>query len=369
MGLYLRKSVKVGPLRFNLSKSGVGVSAGVRGLRFGAGPRGNYVHMGSQGIYYRATLPTGGPRRPPAAPAVSPAPSPQATHEPLQEIESADVSQIVDSSSAELLGELNAKRKRSRNWPFAATIGVLLLLVGSMASWPPWVLLVILVASIVSSTIIFQRDILAKTAVVFYEFDADTEQAYELLHKWGEALTGCASTWHIAAQGAIRNRKYHAGASTLVSRQPTFIRKAEPPDLKTNVETLAMGVGRQVLHFFPDRVLVYDRDGVGAVSYSGLEVAATQTRFIEDGAVPRDATVVDKTWKYVNKSGGPDRRFKDNRQLPICLYDEISLRSATGLNEVVQVSRCDVAAGFVKAIEYLASRMSTEGKARSKDAQ
>jgi hypothetical protein len=29
MGFYLRKSVSVGPLRFNLSKSGVGVSAGV----------------------------------------------------------------------------------------------------------------------------------------------------------------------------------------------------------------------------------------------------------------------------------------------------------------------------------------------------
>jgi hypothetical protein len=58
MGFYLRKSVSVGPLRFNLSKSGVGVSAGIRGLRFGTGPRGNYVHMGRHGIYYRATLPS-----------------------------------------------------------------------------------------------------------------------------------------------------------------------------------------------------------------------------------------------------------------------------------------------------------------------
>lgn len=45
MGLYLRKSVRVGPLRFNLSKGGVGVSAGIKGLRVGTGPRGNYVHI------------------------------------------------------------------------------------------------------------------------------------------------------------------------------------------------------------------------------------------------------------------------------------------------------------------------------------
>lgn len=37
MGLYLRKSVRVGPLRFNLSKGGVGVSAGIKGFRVGTG--------------------------------------------------------------------------------------------------------------------------------------------------------------------------------------------------------------------------------------------------------------------------------------------------------------------------------------------
>ena len=45
MGFYLRKSVSVGPLRFNLSKSGIGISAGVKGFRVGAGPRGNYIHF------------------------------------------------------------------------------------------------------------------------------------------------------------------------------------------------------------------------------------------------------------------------------------------------------------------------------------
>ncbi len=43
MGLYIRKSISVGPFRFNLSKSGFGVSAGVKGLRVGTGPRGKSV--------------------------------------------------------------------------------------------------------------------------------------------------------------------------------------------------------------------------------------------------------------------------------------------------------------------------------------
>lgn len=61
MGFYIRKSVSAGPFRFNLSRSGLGVSVGVKGFRIGSGPRGNYVHMGRGGLYYRASL--GRPRR------------------------------------------------------------------------------------------------------------------------------------------------------------------------------------------------------------------------------------------------------------------------------------------------------------------
>jgi len=56
MGLYIRKSFRAGPLRLNLSKRGLGVSAGVKGLRVGSGPRGNYVHAGRKGLYYRKSL-------------------------------------------------------------------------------------------------------------------------------------------------------------------------------------------------------------------------------------------------------------------------------------------------------------------------
>jgi hypothetical protein len=38
MGFYIRKSVSVGPFRFNLSKSGIGVSTGIMGFRVGSGP-------------------------------------------------------------------------------------------------------------------------------------------------------------------------------------------------------------------------------------------------------------------------------------------------------------------------------------------
>ncbi|WP_428833621.1 DUF4236 domain-containing protein [Mycolicibacterium porcinum] len=56
VGFYVRKSLKAGPFRFNLSNSGLGVSVGVPGFRVGTGPRGNYVRMGHAGVFYQATL-------------------------------------------------------------------------------------------------------------------------------------------------------------------------------------------------------------------------------------------------------------------------------------------------------------------------
>jgi hypothetical protein len=49
MGFRFRKSFKLGPVRLNLSKSGVGASVGVRGARIGVGPRGARVNVGIPG--------------------------------------------------------------------------------------------------------------------------------------------------------------------------------------------------------------------------------------------------------------------------------------------------------------------------------
>jgi hypothetical protein len=55
MGFYFRMAFRVGPLRLNLSRCGLGVSAGVTGARVGIDATGReYVHAGRRGLYYRA---------------------------------------------------------------------------------------------------------------------------------------------------------------------------------------------------------------------------------------------------------------------------------------------------------------------------
>ena len=88
----------------------------------------------------------------------------------------------------------------------------------------------------------------------------------------------------------------------------------------------------------PDKLFIIQGSKIGALNYSDITTDAHATRFIESEGVPKDAQVVGQTWKYVNKSGGPDKRFKDNRQLPICLYGELELSSVSGLNTVIMYS-------------------------------
>lgn len=57
MAFFLRRAFKVGPVRFNLSKSGFGISAGVTGARLGITSRGKpYVAGGRHGMYYRKNI-------------------------------------------------------------------------------------------------------------------------------------------------------------------------------------------------------------------------------------------------------------------------------------------------------------------------
>ena len=57
MAFFVRKALPLGPIRINVSKSGIGVSAGATGARLGVSSTGRpYVHAGRDGLYYRKSL-------------------------------------------------------------------------------------------------------------------------------------------------------------------------------------------------------------------------------------------------------------------------------------------------------------------------
>lgn len=356
---YIRKSVSAGPFRFNFSKSGVGASVGVKGLRIGTGPRGHYIHAGRGGLYYRATLGRAGQSRRPSVPvrdAVAPGAPTENDDVVMIEVDSGDVMHMRDESFAEMLDEINAKAKQVRMsvalfW-VASAVGVIAMLALGGLGILVWVCLAV-------AAVMIGRwlDSYRRTTVLYYELEGDAETAYSSLTAGFDVLSSCAARWHIEAGGAVQNLttwKRNAGATHIVRRKATTLAYKLPNVIKSNLTPPALHVGRQVLFFMPDIVLVQDGGRVGAVNYADLNLRWQDSRFIESESVPRDAIIVGHTWQHPNKSGGPDRRFKDNRQIPICLYETMHLTSATGLNELVEFSRTGVVAGFDLGRQMLA---------------
>lgn len=351
MGFYIRKSVRVGPLRFNLSKSGIGVSTGVPGLRVGSGPRGTYIHMGRGGLYYRQTLssPTS-QRQGSDRPSVHvPVENPQ-THGPMNAIGSGCVSEMVDTNSAAILSEIELRRKRIVWWPFMLVVSLILVLLLLASEMTIWLTMPCAITLLFATLFLHQYDQLNKSLVLMYELDGPSLDSYKELFAAVNDISSCGAVWHVTARGDVYDPKYHAGAGYLISRKRLSIGYRNPPYVKTNLSVPVLPFGKHTMYLLPDRILVYGPNGVGAVEYGVLSLSSKPTRFIEDGMVPRDATVVDHTWRYVNKNGGPDRRFSNNRQIPICEYEELQISSSSGVHEIIQLSRLGISNRFESAI-------------------
>lgn len=351
MSFYIKDSVSIGPFRFNLSKSGVGLSVGVTGLRFGLGPRGRYIHAGRSGIYYRKTFSSepGGLLFQPSTQSDSQAPpTPSSTR--LEQIDSGAVAAMRDSSSDDLLNEINELHNFRDSWPTVAIVLGLIVVALLFFDFPLWFTAIAALGAAIATKVARDRDVTKRSVALLYDLEPIVKDAYTKVHGVFDDLRKAERVWHIEAQGGVEDARYQAGATHIVQRQRITPKLGLPPFIKSNLDAPVMAVGRQELYFFPDLILVLDGGMFGAIRYQDLKIEIRTSRFIEEEGVPSDAEVVGHSWKYVNKKGTPDKRFKDNRELPVLLYEEIKLSSSTGLNELLQVSRKGIGAQLEKAL-------------------
>lgn len=343
MSFYVRKSIKAGPFRVNVSRSGIGVSTSIPGFKVGTGPRCNYVRVARNGVSYRTSV--GGQstrrrlRQQPARATASRLPLPN-VDVVLEDLTGASLLDLVDTEPSDLLGQINKAATRHRTWPWIVIPGLLIAL-SSLASNPigggEWLLIVLLLGGWR-----FERDQIRRSVVLFYDVDADAASGYQALVDAFEGITGCAAAWTIATQRAVETthrHKLNGGAKSIVSRQPAQCSLNGPRVLKTNIEVSSFEAGSRGIYFLPDRILIRDRRQFADLSYAHCQVASESTNFIESARPPSDGEVVGSTWKYVNVKGGPDRRYKDNPKLPILRYGELTLSSDSGLHSVWQFSR------------------------------
>jgi len=366
MGFYIRKSFRVGPVRFNLSKSGIGTSVGVKGFRLGTGPRGSYVHMGREGLYYRKSL-GGGRHRGARSRSAGTAERPDAG--PLTVYDSATVTDLADEDSAALVAEMNERSRRTPWLPVLSGVGAGICattaLVGLTASGTPHAMRTGLflgaasAALAIACLLAFPLTLIhfeqQRTTALLFDLEGPAHDAARRLHEAILGLGRCDALWHVLGTRPGTDDKYDQGATHRVVRERVRPREAEPPHVRTNVSVAMLPAGRQQLYFLPDRLLVLEAARYAAIAWGHLRVEAGTTTLVEDGPVPADARQVDATWLHPNKDGSPDHRFKDNPRLPEVEYGTLALRSDTGLDELFYTSRADAAAGAARAIEAISA--------------
>lgn len=355
MGFFIKKSVNVGPLRFNLSKSGVGVSTGFKGFRIGTGPRGNYVQVGSNGIYYKKSFPiTSDLKNIPNETPFLVDQNSSITHSEFKNNETSNLLTLHSAEYDDLVKELNSKASIPMYWLYGVIFLVIIDILYLYSGVSALITIIFNMLALAGIYYLFVITELKKSTVVMYDFsDANASKKYENLITSIKSMSTAQKKWLLQSKAEVFDSKYHAGAGHLVNRKLFSIGKDIDRYIKTNIEIYAVKLEHKIIFFFPDRLII-KRDGqYGIISYKNLNLDAISYRFIEDQAVPSDGKIVDKTWKYVNKKGGPDRRFKDNKQIPVLEYELLTMSSNSGLNEQLVFSRLGATMNFRQSISNL----------------
>lgn len=356
MSFYLRTNIKVGPVRVNMSRSGLGASAGFPGFRVGAGPRGTYVSLVDGLASYHATVRprhrSSPPQTPPAGPTASHPELISAGEVVLSDVSGATTLEMAKVSSSELVTQLNSAARSMPFWPWCLLLTVALMAVS------PWTAL----AGAPLTVWIFWKDRIRRTVVAFYDVQGTESARFQQLVDSFEQARTAQRAWHVVAAGAVTTTQQHkvnAGASAVVERLPVSHSVGGPKHLSSNIAVPSLTTPRRAVYFLPDRVLIRDGRHYSDIAYRDLHSEAAPQRFIESGSVPADAIVLDHTWQYVNVKGGPDRRYKNNRQLPIVQYSRLTLADNAGYSAIFDFSAPAASSTINNALRTMATSRTT----------
>jgi uncharacterized protein DUF4236 len=363
MGWYLRKSFRAGPVRWNLSKSGIGMSVGVRGLRVGTGPRGPYIAGGRNGVYFRQSLRTSQPRgtarrnitpshmpsyrysSPVSTPPPMPATGQLYPTAPVQYIADAQLAPYTPATQHALAQHIREQRSHLavRPWVIA---GVCLVNLVTLVVFP--LLLLTIPASIFAVIWANQYDEARRQVVLDYDLSTDEAASYEQLCTGFSWLAYAARLLRVDARYLHGDMKHNAGTSASLQMSPVSVVRPNSM-VKTNVPVWSVRwqQGNSALTFLPDHILFEQGSMIAVIAYEDVQVETSPGRFVESNMVPRDAHIASYTWQYVNKNGTPDQRYTANRQLPILDVSYVGLVTPGGFQLVLQVSNSHSAEVFV----------------------
>jgi hypothetical protein len=342
MGLFFRKSINFGLFRINLSKSGIGVSAGVKGARISTGSRGTYINLGRNGVYYRQKMNSAwkNTHTDPANENTYQADSPSG-------VKNFGNDEMIDSSKESTLERINSQAEKTIFTPFAVIVAVVWVIVVfgllTNASSSPnndneklilsLITLLTLPGSISLVWLTYRYDQHRRTVPLIYEIDDPARKDFLRISQACEAISKSYQIW------CMSHQETHWGIAQISKKLPRYI--------STNIDVWSINSPRLILSFFPDQLLVRINEKYESIAYQDLTFHFhPSSPTVLSGNPPPDAEVVNRIWLYSRKDGGPDLRYKHNPLLPVVRYGQAVLTHRNGNRICLQTTSSQAAKYF-----------------------
>jgi len=194
---------------------------------------------------------------------------------------------------------------------------------------------------------------------VFYELNDGHTKTYNRLMKCGADLSRSPGRYFDVTENFLETldlRKRNAGAARLLDRNYLQVSNSAPLRDRFNFAPLAFHEHFRSLYFLPDSLVVATNFTNIYYRYEDVQVNIFDNRFVTP-EVPYGVQPIDYTWQYVNKNGGPDRRFNDNYQIPIIAVTELDFHFSDGLEIHTAFTDGDAVENFGKALASHGARL------------
>lgn len=201
-----------------------------------------------------------------------------------------------------------------------------------------------------------------KLSTIHLLYDIGPQREREIQKFFGECskLAKTQRVWIITAENKHGDSRRHAGATSSVSRRTASVHSMPDRKMQTNLYVLSIDAWDKSVCFFPDKILYFDSRRLYPISYVNLDIALSQTHFREEESVPSDAEKTGSTWKYVKNDGTADKRFNNNRVIPILKYCDIEIKG-NGCSLNFHTSNYDTGKAFANAINDYKNLLNRRG--------
>lgn len=345
MGLRYRKSVNMGPFRVNFSKTGIGCSVGVPGFRYtitADGRERKTFSIPGTGLSYVEESGKKSRQANSQQQAVANGNFEEIHNGRIEDLSSVEYKQFIEECQA-WMSSWNLSKK-ILIWSLVAMLLLLIMGVFRISIFTG-IIIEAFPLAVAGYAIHLMNTLKNNKVEVAYSFEV-TPNPYTDLQQLFEGTKRSERLWSTKSITHNIKSREHAGATQTVDLKNSTLRVKQPIFLNTNINCYCLDLPYEDLYILPDKVIFVRKAQVGAVNISSINMSCNYSDFRWYDAVPSDTVVTGYSWQYVNKNGSPDKRYKDNRQVPICKFGYMEITSPEGINIMLYTSNYDKAKAF-----------------------